>query len=83
MEHPDGTQTVHAEHVISTLGAPQLSALLDSVPGMASLQAALQTIPFHDVGVVNVGWKGELIEPHHRGFGYLVPSKVRTYSHPR
>lgn len=64
-------ETISVDHVISTIPAPNLAALLDQ--SMVPLKDELDSITSVDVGMVNLVYKGDHSQLPVEGFGFLVP----------
>lgn len=63
-------ECIFADHLISTLSAPRLSALLQD---QKSLATTLKELSYASMAVVNAGFNAAL---PCKGFGYLIPSQL-------
>jgi len=66
----DNLKTLHCDKLIMAAPAFQASQMMQNLsPKVSSL---LSSIPFVNVAVVNIQYKGKVLD--HQGFGFLVPS---------
>jgi protoporphyrinogen/coproporphyrinogen III oxidase len=65
-------EQIEADHLISTLPAFSLGTLLEEYP---SLSGKLKELKYGSILLVNIGFKGFVLP--YKGFGYLVPSKMK------
>ncbi|KAL5499828.1 hypothetical protein EMCRGX_G011291 [Ephydatia muelleri] len=75
----DGSESksFHADHIVSAVRSDVLASVLGREH--ADLASMLCSIPFVDVGVVNVQYQNDVMPSQFKeGFGYLIPSHVRS-----
>ena len=75
----DGSESksFHADHIISAVRSDVLASMLGQEH--ADLASMLCSIPFVDVGVVNVQYQNDVMPSHYKeAFGYLVPPHVQS-----